>query len=132
MLGRRHSIEQASSANVEGNFDQRQEPDRVSAAQTEVDDTPTPTPTVVSESHLFPEQNQDAAGSDFWADVEGLQPSSLLNKQATKGKYSLRNILSFNHRLHLDKSKGVPSLSEDDPITKGIVSFHIATSLFEG
>ncbi|KAI1620125.1 hypothetical protein EDD37DRAFT_674996 [Exophiala viscosa] len=60
-----------------------------------------------------------------------LQPSSLLNKQATNGKYSLQNILSISDRLHLVDPKSASDLPEDDPISKGIVSFHIATSLFE-
>ncbi|KAH8896907.1 hypothetical protein GQ53DRAFT_638910, partial [Thozetella sp. PMI_491] len=73
----------------------------------------------------------DEAGSDFWAESEGLQPSSLLNKQAMKGKFSLQNLLTISHGLHLIKESGT-TLSADDPINKKILSYHIATSLFEG
>ncbi|KAI1608234.1 hypothetical protein EDD36DRAFT_423657 [Exophiala viscosa] len=104
-------------------------PQRASAALAEEDDQPTFA--TASENYLSPGPNQDEAGRNFWADGEGLQPSSLLNKQATNGKYSLQNILSISDRLHLVDPKSASDLPEDDPISKGIVSFHIATSLFE-
>ncbi|KAF5000828.1 hypothetical protein FGRMN_1436 [Fusarium graminum] len=80
-----------------------------------------------------PVQGRDAE-SDFWASSEGLQPSSLLNEQAAKGKFSLENILSTSHdnANHSDESGLISSLPEDDPVLQGMVSYHVASSLFEG
>lgn len=70
--------------------------------------------------------------TDFWAQSEGLQPSSLLNEQASHGKFSLSNVLSTAHGARLDATKELVAISEDDPIGKGIVSYHIGASLFQG
>ncbi|KIW17450.1 hypothetical protein PV08_04644 [Exophiala spinifera] len=69
---------------------------------------------------------------DFLADSEGFQPSGLLNKQATTGAFSLKNILSTSPNVEHNTSKDTATIPEDDPVRKNIVSYHIATSLFEG
>ncbi|EXJ78261.1 hypothetical protein A1O3_09422 [Capronia epimyces CBS 606.96] len=92
-------------------------------------------------SHAGPSENRPSShdnpndndgDTDFWAESEGLQPSGLLNRRAMKGKYSLQNILSIGHGMHLDKAKAAAPIIEDDPVRKGVVPYHIATSLFEG
>lgn len=70
--------------------------------------------------------------SNFLAEVDGLQPSSLLNKQATRGRFSMENILSIGRDLDSDPAQSPSAFPEGDPIIKGIISYHIATSLFEG
>ncbi|KAJ5775579.1 uncharacterized protein N7511_000590 [Penicillium nucicola] len=67
--------------------------------------------------------------SDFWADSEGLQPNGLLSHHAMKGKFSLQNILSTNHGSTPDRQ--VESVSPDDPIRCGLVSYELALRLFE-
>ncbi|KAH8674277.1 hypothetical protein BX600DRAFT_457295 [Xylariales sp. PMI_506] len=78
------------------------------------------------------EREQNEPGSEFLAGSVGLQPSSLLNRQAMKGKFSLQNLLSTNHNLQLDKVTKDAALSQDDPINRGLVSYYVATSLYEG
>lgn len=70
--------------------------------------------------------------SNFLAEVDGLQPSSLFNKQATRGKFSMKNILSIGRELDLDPAQSPSTFPEGDPIIKRVISYHIATSLFEG
>jgi hypothetical protein len=101
----------------------------VSALPSKVDYTGAsglPVPAVTSTDQ------RDGVSSNVWAKVDGLQPSSLLNREATQGKYSLQSILSISRDLDMDQGESTSSLPEDDPILKGIVSYHIATSLFEG
>ena len=74
----------------------------------------------------------DDADSNFLSEVDGLQPSSLLSQSATKGKFSMANILSIGRDHDGDPTQPPSALPEGDPIIKGIVSYHIATSLFEG
>ncbi|KAJ9628107.1 hypothetical protein H2204_009509 [Knufia peltigerae] len=69
---------------------------------------------------------------DFLADSEGFQPSGLLNKQATTGAFSLKNILSTSPNIQPQASQDAVAIPEDDPVLKDIVSYHVATSLFEG
>ncbi|RAO72248.1 uncharacterized protein BHQ10_008260 [Talaromyces amestolkiae] len=70
--------------------------------------------------------------SNFLAEVDGLQPSSLFNKQATRGKFSMENILSIGRELDSDPAQSPSTFPEGDPIMKRVISYHIATSLFEG
>jgi hypothetical protein len=79
-----------------------------------------------------PCSNQNDAGSGFLDGAVGLQPSSLLNRQAMKGKFSIQNILSTNHNLNLDKPKDPVAFPADDPINAGVIPYHLATSLFDG
>lgn len=72
------------------------------------------------------------ASSSFLAEVDGLQPSSLLNKKATTGKFSMETILSIGKDLDSDPAQSPSALPEGDPVLKGITSYHVATSLFEG
>ncbi|OKL59898.1 hypothetical protein UA08_04538 [Talaromyces atroroseus] len=76
--------------------------------------------------------HRDSVSSNVWAKIDGLQPSSLLTREATKEKYSLQSILSISRDLDMDQAESTSCLPEDDPVVKGIVSYHIATSLFEG
>ncbi|CZR67808.1 uncharacterized protein PAC_17707 [Phialocephala subalpina] len=56
-----------------------------------------------------------------------LQPPGLF-KKAMKGKLSLENILCTNSDFPQDVSKSC----EGDPVERGLVSYHVATSLFHG
>lgn len=89
-------------------------------------------PTAILTGQDRPARDADDVRSNFWTEVDGLQPSSLLNQKATKGKYSLQNILSIGGNRVMRPVLSPPTLPECDPILKGIVSYHIATSLFEG
>lgn len=79
-----------------------------------------------------PPRDAEEASSNFLAEVDGLQPSSLLNQKATKGKFSMENILSIGRDLDSDPAQSPSTFPEGDPILKGIISYHIATSLFDG
>lgn len=73
-------------------------------------------------------------GQDFWSSTTGLQPDSLLGQQTGKDKSSLRGILSIRGDV-LQSQNDVEPLgdpSAGDPVVNGIVTYHIATSLFEG
>lgn len=123
---RAHPARQDSSENV---VNQQTTPQPLSGAQADRVDSPSSA--VALGDCLSPDQNPDETGSDFWAESEGLQPSSLLNKQAMKGMFSLQNLLTISHGLNPAKEASA-TLSVDDPVNKRIVSYHIATSLFEG
>jgi hypothetical protein len=77
-------------------------------------------------------RDAEDVSSNFLAEVDGLQPSSLLNQKATRGKFSMENILSISRDLDSDPAQPPSAFPEGDPILKGIISYHIATSLFEG
>lgn len=86
----------------------------------------------VSLDQMSPGRAPEEEDRDFLADSEGFQPSGLLNKQATTGAFSLKNILSTGPSVQHHTSKDAAAIPEDDPVRKDIVSYHIATSLFEG
>jgi hypothetical protein len=69
--------------------------------------------------------------SDFWDKPESFQPSDILNKQATKGSFSLQTILSTTD----DQAQPVETASafdeSTDPIQRGLVDYSVAVSLFE-
>jgi hypothetical protein len=73
--------------------------------------------------------SRDDRVSDFWAESDGLQPDGLLSHQAMKGKFSLQNILSTNHGSTFDRP--TDSVSPDDPIRCGLVSYERVLVLFE-
>lgn len=79
-----------------------------------------------------PSRTRDGRSSHFWAEVDGLQPSSLLNREAARGRFSMQNILSVSSEQDIDSAQSNSSISEDDPILQGLVSYHVAASLFEG
>ena len=87
---------------------------------------------VGEEGHDPNQHEQD--GQDFWSSTTGLQPDSLLGQQTGKDKSSLRGILSIRGNM-LQGQKDVEPLGDPcagDPIVNGIVTYHLATSLFEG
>jgi hypothetical protein len=73
-------------------------------------------------------------GQDFWSSNIGLQPDSLLGRQTSKDKSSLRNILSIRGDMLQSQNEVEPlgNPCAGDPVISGIVPYHIATSLFEG
>ena len=44
----------------------------------------------------------------------------------------MQNILSVSSEQDIDSAQSNSSISEDDPILQGLVSYHVAASLFEG
>ncbi|EME81276.1 uncharacterized protein MYCFIDRAFT_140249 [Pseudocercospora fijiensis CIRAD86] len=82
------------------------------------------------------EQSDSDRPYGFWADPDGFNPPSLLNRHASKGNFSLQNILSTNIEAPKKPTSGEISASAPrspgDPITKGIINMAIAESLFEG
>lgn len=86
----------------------------------------------ISTAQQHPTRDTEDVSSNFLAEVDGLQPSSLLNQKATRGKFSMENILSIGRDLDSDPAQSTSFFPEGDPILKGIISYHIATSLFEG
>ncbi|KAJ4376334.1 hypothetical protein N0V83_001617 [Neocucurbitaria cava] len=68
---------------------------------------------------------------DFWADNDGFQPPSLLNRHAAKGNFSLQNVLSTNAEPRFVTAGSSSSARTEDPIATGLLNYAIATSLFE-
>ncbi|KAF1830252.1 hypothetical protein BDW02DRAFT_633789 [Decorospora gaudefroyi] len=80
-------------------------------------------------SHSRPQSTQ-RSGQDFWTKNKGFRPADILNRQTTRGDFSLQNVLSTEHG-HAPEEH-TQHISDDDPIHKGLVNLHLATSLFEG
>ncbi|KAF7197486.1 Protein priB, partial [Pseudocercospora fuligena] len=82
------------------------------------------------------EQSDSDRPYGFWADPDGFNPPSLLNRHASQGNFSLQNILSTNTEAPKRPTSGEISTSAPrspgDPVTKGIINMAIAESLFEG
>ncbi|CAO2658294.1 Nn.00g060170.m01.CDS01 [Neocucurbitaria sp. VM-36] len=73
----------------------------------------------------------ESVARDFWADNDGFQPPSLLNRHAAKGNFSLQNVLSTNAEP-MSVTAGISSSARtEDPIAMGLLNHAIATSLFE-
>jgi hypothetical protein len=69
-------------------------------------------------------------GQDFWAENSSFQPSDVLNRQITRGNFSLQNVLSTEHG---DASEECTyKILDDDPINRGVINLHFATELFDG
>ena len=93
-----------------------------------------PTDTLASTpSNSAVQDGDDDVASEFWSEAKGLQPSTLLNRESSKRKFSLQHILSTNRsprraQVELD---GEGSSQQDDPVVEGIVSESIAAALFD-
>lgn len=94
-----------------------------------VEAQPAPSVQSVQSAQSAQPSSRDERVSDFWAGSEGLQPDGLLSHQAMKGKFSLQNILSTNHGSSFDRP--VDSVSIDDPIRCGLVTYEQVVGLFE-
>lgn len=70
------------------------------------------------------------ARGGFWTHARGFQPADVLNRQASRGMFSLQNVLSTRHGTNTQQSP--QDTSPHDPIVKGLVNIHVAASLFEG
>ena len=66
----------------------------------------------------------------FWTHARGFQPADVLNRQTSRGMFSLQNVLSTRHGTSTQQSP--QDTSPDDPIVKALVNVHVAASLFEG
>jgi hypothetical protein len=65
-------------------------------------------------------------------DVDDLQPSGVLNREAMKGAFSLRHILSTNEGECVEQcGDSVVNVPADDPVSLGLVNNSIARSLFD-
>lgn len=72
-----------------------------------------------------PAMSRSSTGSD------GLQPSGVLNHEAMKGRFSLRNILGSGENERPERHEGDHSGSPDDPIRLGLINISIAQCLFD-
>lgn len=70
------------------------------------------------------------ARGGFWTHARGFQPADVLNRQTSRGMFSLQNVLSTRHGTSTQQSP--QDTSPDDPIVKALVNVHVAASLFEG
>lgn len=67
----------------------------------------------------------------------GLQPVSILSKEAQSGKFSLENILCVpdvlepNQASKLVLGRGSAASTQDDPVSYHILTFPVALGLFE-
>ncbi|KAI4612058.1 hypothetical protein J4E80_007512 [Alternaria sp. BMP 0032] len=69
------------------------------------------------------------SSQDFWTENRGFRLSDILNRQITRGDFSLQNVLSTEHgHVSEERTQGT---SDDDPISRGVVNLHFATDLFE-
>lgn len=73
----------------------------------------------------------EPARREFWADSDGFQPPSLLNRQAARGNFSLQNVLSTSP-MPTAHATSSPSENQEDPICKGLLNHAIASSLYQG
>lgn len=94
-------------------------------ALTGIQDDPTSTP-----KHYPRTRSVQCSDQNFWTQSSGFRPSDVLNRQATRGDFSLQNVLSTEHGHAPERN--TLSASGDDPIEKGFVNLHVATSLFDG
>jgi hypothetical protein len=75
-------------------------------------------------------QSAQRSTPNFWTENRGFRLSDVLNRQITRGDFSLQNVLSTEHG-HVSV-ECAPDISDDDPINKGVVNLHFATELFGG
>lgn len=73
----------------------------------------------------------EPARREFWADSDGFQPPSLLNRQAARGNFSLQNVLSTS-AVSTANITSPPFANQEDPISKGLLNHPIAASLYQG
>jgi hypothetical protein len=79
---------------------------------------------------------EDTSQAGGWGSA-GLQPVSILSKEAQSGKFSLENILCVPDVLEPNQSArppsgyGIGSSGQDDPILFHILTFPVALGLFE-
>ncbi|KAF2635882.1 hypothetical protein P280DRAFT_501671 [Massarina eburnea CBS 473.64] len=99
--------------------------DVTGAAETNAKSPPEPG---LDEGHRRDEP--ESTTRDFWADSDGFQPSSLLNRKAARGNFSLQNVLSTRSEP-TSATTSSSSARTEDPIAKGVINHAIATSLFE-
>lgn len=75
-------------------------------------------------------QSMQRSSQDFWTENRGFRLSDILNRQITRGDFSLQNVLSTEHGHASEEC--TQGTSDNDPISKGVVNLHFATDLFEG
>jgi len=70
------------------------------------------------------------SSQEFWTENRGFRLSDVLNRQITRGDFSLQNVLSTEHGHASEEC--VRDSSNNDPIIKGVVNLHFAAELFAG
>ena len=75
-------------------------------------------------------QSMQRSSQNFWTENRGFRLSDILNRQITRGDFSLQNVLSTEHGHASEEC--TQGTSDDDPISRGVVNLHFATDLFEG
>ncbi|KAL4881817.1 hypothetical protein BJY04DRAFT_207301 [Aspergillus karnatakaensis] len=69
---------------------------------------------------------------DFWAEPDGFQPHSLLNRLAMRGKFSLQNILSVEPEPRDSRPRAsAVQISPDDPVLLGLINTQVALSFLD-
>jgi hypothetical protein len=66
----------------------------------------------------------------FWTQSNGFRPSDVLSQQATRGNFSLQTVLRTEYGGA--PQCGTNNTADDDPVDKGLINLHVATSLFDG
>lgn len=72
----------------------------------------------------------DRRPEDFWTQSRGFRPADILNRETSRGMFSLQNILSTQHGTTAQHSS--QGTSDDDPVERGLLNLHVSISLFEG
>lgn len=67
---------------------------------------------------------------EFCTPSIGFRPADVLSRRALRGTFSLRNVLSTQYESRSDPA--TQTISNEDPIDKGLLNLHVAASLFEG
>jgi hypothetical protein len=77
-------------------------------------------------------ERQSSGDTNIWTNSDSFQPAGILNKQATKGAFSLQNILSTQQSSKLRHPQLPSNLPADDPVEMGLINPHVAASIFDG
>lgn len=75
-------------------------------------------------------QSAQRSSQDFWTESRGFRLSDILNRQITRGDFSLQNVLSTEHGHASEEC--TEDTSDSDPVVKGVVNLHFAMELFAG
>jgi hypothetical protein len=77
-------------------------------------------------------ERQSSGETNIWTNSDSFQPAGILNKQATKGAFSLQNILSTQQSSKFRRTQPPSNLPVDDPVEMGLINPHVAASIFDG
>jgi hypothetical protein len=106
----------------------------IESKDTQLDSSPQNDPTL--SPTVRDDKTEDLSFQNGGWGTAGLQPASILSKEAQSGKFSLENILCVPDVLEPLHAKplsryGIMTSSRDDPIEFNILTFPVALGLFE-